>query len=183
MNKARWESVDELCCTICNRTTIPFGGITFIGLGDFRQAGPIVSGAGETATLAASVNSSTLWNSIRILTLNTAIRSIGDLRFTSFVDGIGGDCTGNRQNLALIAATTSFNDMINFLFPPYVLEDTQTCLQRAFFSPLNIYVDEFNDKILEFARRISSDRLKEAEHTPLNGPEHTPDYLAMLTHP
>ncbi|KAG2036266.1 hypothetical protein BDR03DRAFT_460515 [Suillus americanus] len=31
--------------------------IPFVGLGDFRQTGPIVSGAGGTTTLAASVKS------------------------------------------------------------------------------------------------------------------------------
>ncbi|KAG2064717.1 hypothetical protein BDR04DRAFT_1034542, partial [Suillus decipiens] len=58
------ESMDELCHTICNKPQIPFGGTTFIGLGDFQQAGPIVSGAGETATLAASVKLSALWEHI-----------------------------------------------------------------------------------------------------------------------
>ncbi|KAG2342245.1 hypothetical protein BDR05DRAFT_886999 [Suillus weaverae] len=35
INRATWESVDELCHTICNQPATPFGGITFIGLGDF----------------------------------------------------------------------------------------------------------------------------------------------------
>jgi hypothetical protein len=30
---------------------------------------------------------------------------------------------------------------------------------------------------------FSSDSLKDADHSPLNAPECTPDYLAMLTHP
>ncbi|KAG1846202.1 hypothetical protein DFJ58DRAFT_799449 [Suillus subalutaceus] len=65
---------------------------------------------------------------------------------------------------------SNFEDTINFLFPPHVLEDAETCLQRAFLSPLNIYVDEFNDKILEklpgdFQSYFSLDSLKEADHT------------------
>ncbi|KAG2098261.1 uncharacterized protein F5147DRAFT_839679 [Suillus discolor] len=61
INRAAWESVDELCRIICNRPRIPFWGKTFIGLG---EAGPVISGAGETATLAASVKLSTLWQTI-----------------------------------------------------------------------------------------------------------------------
>lgn len=39
INRAAWESIDELCCIICNRPKIPFGGKSSIGLGDFQQAG------------------------------------------------------------------------------------------------------------------------------------------------
>ncbi|KAG1843657.1 hypothetical protein C8R48DRAFT_678697 [Suillus tomentosus] len=53
--------------TICNRPEILFGGIAFVGFGDFQwQAGPIVSGAGKTGTLKSS-------------TLH-----MGDLWFTAF---------------------------------------------------------------------------------------------------
>ncbi|KAG1870097.1 PIF1-like helicase-domain-containing protein [Suillus subalutaceus] len=131
INRAAWERVDELCRIVCNRPRIPFGGKTFLGLGDFRQAGPVVSRAGET--LVPSVKSSTL--NIRMLNLNTPMRSMGDPRFTAFVDHIGEDCSGNRQNLALIATTTNFDDGIKFLFPEHFLEDPETCLQL---SPLNI---------------------------------------------
>ncbi|KAG2108046.1 PIF1-like helicase-domain-containing protein [Suillus discolor] len=102
INRAAWKSVDELCRITCNRPRIPFGlgGKTFIGLGDCRQADPVVSRAGETATLAASVKSSTLWQNIRILNLNTPMRSMGDTRLTAFVDRVGEDCSGNRQSRA-----------------------------------------------------------------------------------
>lgn len=64
------------------------------------------------------------------------------------MDWIGEDCSGNRQNLALITATTSFNDTMD-LFPPHIFEDAETYLHRAFLPPLNVHVDEFNDKILD----------------------------------
>ncbi|KAG1882175.1 hypothetical protein F4604DRAFT_1921897 [Suillus subluteus] len=45
-----------------------------------------------------------------------------------------------------MAETTNFDDTahMDFLFPPHILEDIETCLERAFLSPLNVYVDEFN---------------------------------------
>lgn len=46
MNKAAWESVNDLCRLICNRAHTAFGGKTFITLGDFRQVAAVVSGAG-----------------------------------------------------------------------------------------------------------------------------------------
>jgi hypothetical protein len=100
------------------------------------------------------------------------------------IDHISEDSSENRH-LALIGATTNFDDTIH---PPHVLQDVEICLQHAFLSPLNVYVNEFNDTILEklpgdFQSYSSSDSLKGADHTPLNAPEHTPDYLAMLTHP
>lgn len=77
--------------------------------------------------------------------------------------------TGSRQTLALIAATTDFDDTIDFLFPSNVLEDAETCLQHAFLSPLNVYVmTEILDKLPGDFRS-----LKEAEHTQFNAPENT----------
>ncbi|KAG2139345.1 PIF1-like helicase-domain-containing protein [Suillus clintonianus] len=140
INKAVWESIDKLCHLVCNQPGILFGGLTFIGLGDFHQASPIVSGAGETATLVASVKSSTLWPSMCTFSLNTAICSMGDPQFTAFIDRIGEDCSGNQENLRLMAATTDFNNTIDFLFPPHILTDAETCLDYAFLSPLNVYL-------------------------------------------
>ncbi|KAG2119637.1 uncharacterized protein F5147DRAFT_664986 [Suillus discolor] len=48
----------------------------------------------------------------------------------TFIDHIGEDSSGSRQTLALITATTDFDDTIDFLFPLDVL-------------------DEFNDRILD----------------------------------
>jgi hypothetical protein len=149
MNKAGWECVDNICRIICCRPHCPFGGIPFIGLGDFRQIGPVVSGAGQSATLQASVKSSSLWKKMNIFTLTTPVRSFGDPEFTQFVDSIGEDTSGNRQRLEMFAKTTSIDRAAEFLFPQALLTDPDACLQRVFLSPRNMFVDEFNDKILE----------------------------------
>ncbi|KAG1805217.1 uncharacterized protein BJ212DRAFT_879798 [Suillus subaureus] len=73
-----------------------------------------------------------------------------DTWFAAFVDRIGEECSGDRQNVGTIAATTTgFNDTIDFLFLRHVLEDAETCLHRASLPPLNVYVDESNDKVLD----------------------------------
>ena len=52
MNKA---GVDNVSRMICGCPNGPSGGIPFVGLGDFRQADPIVIGAGQRATQAAQL--------------------------------------------------------------------------------------------------------------------------------
>ena len=96
-NKAAWECVHHLCCMI-RRNHRPFGGIPFIGIRDFRQVAPVVKGCGE----AASVKSSPLWQHLRIFTLTTPIRTINDPEYTTFVDSIGEDTSGNRRQLPLL---------------------------------------------------------------------------------
>jgi len=48
-----------------------------------------------------------------------------------------------------LAKTTSIDRAVEFLFPQALLTDLDACLQRVFLSPQNMFVDEFNDKILE----------------------------------
>lgn len=148
-NKAAWECVDNLCCRIMNVYNKPFGGIPLIRLGDFCQVTPVVSGAGEIASLAASVKSSALWRFMRIFTLTTPIRSMGDPTYTNFMDTLEEDCTNVRQSLDLIHRISNIQDAANFLFPPHLLQDSAACIQRAFLSLQNIFVDEFNEIMLD----------------------------------
>jgi hypothetical protein len=148
-NKADIECVHELCCIITRHFDLPFGGKTFIGTGDFRQVAPVVYGAGEFATLAASVKSSHLWATFQIFTLSMSIRGINDLEYTAFVDRVGEQSSPARQSLPLLCCTTNVEDAIPFLFPPDILQQPLACLDRAFLSPRNIFVDEFNNKILD----------------------------------
>ncbi|KAG2365897.1 hypothetical protein BDR07DRAFT_1480780 [Suillus spraguei] len=68
------------------------------------------------------------------------------------MDEIGEDTSGSRQSLPLLQKTTEINNAMNFLFPPHILVDARACLDCAFLSPRNIFVDEFNDLILDFLR-------------------------------
>ena len=147
-NKAAWECAHRLCCIVRNNNDL-FGGIPFIGLGDFHQVAPVVDGCGETAALAASVKSSPLWSSLRISHLTTPMRSINDVEYTAFVDDIGDDTSHQRRELPLLRKTTNMNEAVDFLFPPECLTDAYYCLTTTFLSPHHIYVDEFNDIILE----------------------------------
>lgn len=146
-NKAVWECADNLCQQI-HDNTLPFGGTAFVGVGDFRQVAPVIPGGGPTATLEASVKSSPLWRHCLIRTLTIPIRSAADPEYTAFVDHIGEDTSGNRVELNLLQHVQNVDDVVDFLFPQNILASPQDCLSHAFLSPKNIFVDEFNDLIL-----------------------------------
>ncbi|KAG2341609.1 hypothetical protein BDR05DRAFT_964998, partial [Suillus weaverae] len=74
---------------------------------------------------------------------------MGDPTYTNFIDTVGEDCSGTRQSLQLIGHVNNINDAIDFLFPPHVLDDPTACLQRTFLSPQNVFVDEFNNIMLD----------------------------------
>lgn len=146
-NIAVVEAVHRICCTIkCSNS--PFGGIPFIGVGDFRQVGPVIKGTGPTATFDACIKASSIWPSFRVFTLHQPIRSAADPDYTSFVNNIGQNTEDDYVSLDLLAKTNSTNDAIDFLFPPDVLSDPAICIHRSFLSPQNVYVDEFNHAIL-----------------------------------
>ncbi|KAG2745963.1 hypothetical protein P692DRAFT_20740408 [Suillus brevipes Sb2] len=149
MNKAAWESVDNLCRFLCNRPHTAFGGKPFIGLGDFCQVAAVISSAGESATQAASVKSLPLWRKMHILSLHTPIRTAANPVFTAFVNHIGEDCSGNQHKLALLHKTMEIKEAQAFLFPQHILADPHACLTHAFLSPRNFFVDEFNNRILQ----------------------------------
>lgn len=147
-NVANIDAIHRICCVL-KASHHPFGGIPFVGVGDFRQVGPVVKGTGAAATFDACVKSSPIWPSFRIFSLHRPMRSAGDPEYTTFVDGIGQNIQDENVSLDLLAKTNSVEDAIAFLFPPDVLANPAICIHRAFLSPRNIYVDEFNHKILE----------------------------------
>jgi hypothetical protein len=148
VNVAWLDCIDELCRSLKHRDK-PFGGIPFIGLGDFRQVAPIVKGSGSTPSRLASIKSSRIWTSFLIHTLHTPIRSAQDLRYTTSVDDIGEDHQHRSVRLDFIPCLYNMEDCVSFLFPDPVLMDPLRALKRAFLSPKNVQVDEFNDIVLQ----------------------------------
>lgn len=70
-NKAAIECAD-MFLRLLEDEDEPFGRKIFLGLGDFRQAVPVVKGCGPTATYEASIQSSILWKNLDLLRLNMA---------------------------------------------------------------------------------------------------------------
>ena len=141
-------AVDQLMRRIM-QIDCPFGGKVFIGIGDFRQVGPVVKNGGPTACFLASILSSPLWKLFHIHSLTAPIRNAGDPEFADFVDSIGEDISGRRVNLhPFLYHSVEIDDVRNHIFPSSILAQPSECLSRAFLTPLNVDVDEFNDEIL-----------------------------------
>ncbi|KAG1777900.1 hypothetical protein EV702DRAFT_199802 [Suillus placidus] len=124
--------------------------------------------------------------------ITTSVRTIGDPEYTEFVDEIGEDKSGARREINIIDNISDVTDAIDFLFPPHILADPEECIQRAFLSSRNVFVDKFNDVVQKHCQEneimiqesyFSSDVLKEAGQVPADAPEQTPTCLAMLIHP
>lgn len=150
------ECVDDVCQRITKRR-LSFGGIPFVGIGDFRQVAPVVKGQGCTPARLASIKSSHLWPKFNILTLHAPIRSAQDPEYTAYVDRIGEDHVNQQVSLDILEPVHNMEDCIQFLFPPDIITNPLLCLKHAFLSPRNISVDDFNNKVL--------DRLPENECT------------------
>jgi len=80
--------------------------------------------------------------------LQQPFRSAQDLEYTAFVDHIGEDYENKDIYLDMLDPVKSVPETLNFLFPPCVLQNPKECLSRAFLSPLNWTVDEFNKEML-----------------------------------
>ena len=69
-NVAIVEAVDRLMQRLM-QNDCPFGGKVFIGIGDFRQVGPVVKNGGPTACFLASILSSPLWKLFQVINVRT----------------------------------------------------------------------------------------------------------------
>ena len=78
------------------------------------------------------------------------MRNAGDPEFADFVDSVGEDTSGNHVNLhPFLHHSTEINDIHDHIFPDPILSRPLECLNRAFLTPLNADVDEFNAEILQ----------------------------------
>ena len=82
------EAVDQMLQDVrgCDR---PFGGVTFLAGGDFRQVAPVVPGANAALLTAASVRKSPLWPQFTLSELTWPLRDRQDPPYSCFVDLLG----------------------------------------------------------------------------------------------
>lgn len=97
-NRAVVEAVDELMRRLSGIDR-PMGGKVVVALGDFPHVGPVGKHGGTSATVAASIKSSYLWDSFEVLHLFELIRNADDPEYADFVHAIGADASGARIEL------------------------------------------------------------------------------------
>ena len=185
-NRAVLACVEETCRQVMGNEC-PFGNKIIILLGDFRQTCPVIRGGSRAQIVDASIKSSPLWSNFTIHHLHRHERNAEDLPFAHFVDAIG-DGAGPDVSLDMLDIINDVEDVIDFVYPNHILQDSVLCLNRAILAPTNLQVDQYNDIILQRvhgAHRIclAADSLKEVNNAGLISPDSALDYVACQTPP
>jgi ATP-dependent DNA helicase PIF1 len=152
-NKAVLDCVEEVCRKVM-RNDLLFGGKILIFLGDFRQTCPVIRGGSKAQVIDASIKSCSFWPQLRIYWLIHHCRNAEDPEFAQFVDSIG-DGAGPDVPLDMLKHVSDSEDIINFVYPPHILQHPRLCLKHSILAPTNRQVDEYNDTILN---RVEGDQ-------------------------
>jgi ATP-dependent DNA helicase PIF1 len=186
LNRAALGCTEDVCKQVMNNNE-PFGGKVFILLGDFRQTCPVIRGGSRAQVIDACIQSSPLWHTFRIRRLPQLIRNAEDPEFADFVNSIG-DGAGPEICLDILPRTTDLSDIIDFVYPPQILCNPSSCLERGILAPTNKQVDSYNDILLERVQGVSkqymaADSIKEATVDGMTSPDATLDFVARQTPP
>lgn len=184
----------------------PFGGITVVFGGDFRQTLPVIPKGSREEMVSASLKHSFLWSKVKVLKLTENMRAHGDPEFSAWVlsigNGVGIQPNGNVKlpsqmciNVAYQANATAaakeaagVDALIKEIYPELdSLHDDEYFLGRNILSARNDDVDSINSRMLEMlpgqALEFSSaDSVHFEEGADGGEPMHYPvEYLQSLT--
>ncbi|EAW24643.1 uncharacterized protein NFIA_101270 [Aspergillus fischeri NRRL 181] len=161
---------------------LPFGGKTFIALGDFRQVAPVVRGSCRpSATLNHSVRSSYLWDHFDILRLTIPIRYAGDVAYATWVDQVGDVVLPFEAPVPVrhLRHLENMDGAARFLFLDDSLATSPDAVRRAFLSPFNARHTNYKE-----AAYYSHDTIKEMDESSFHLPTGAEaDLLTMLHEP
>ena len=161
-HRCAFEAVDRTLRDI-RSTDAPFGGITTLLCGDFRQILPVVRNGTRANIVDASLKHSYLWQSITNLHLTTNMRVYmwGDEQagtFAEYLLSIGDGSYPNADHelpdaIALpdfINCTQSFGEMKLKVYPNLSehAQDSKWLSERAILAPLNDTVKRINDALI-----------------------------------
>jgi hypothetical protein len=139
--------------------TRPFGGITMLFGGDFRQTTPVVPRGSRQTIVNASIKRSSLWNHIQVLQLKQNMRLDRTPESDAFAawllkvgagHGLGPTNTIKLPNNMKLQ-DNSVNGLINTIYPGITQGDhpDNYFLHRTILSPKNDAVDDVNQSILD----------------------------------
>jgi PIF1-like helicase len=157
-NRIAIECVDKLLKSL-KQSNLPFGGMPFIGIGDFRQTAPIVRGTtADSIIFENSIKSSDLWKYFRLYQLREPVRMADDPEYDLWVEQIGNGTIGNaydnsnfsKVNLhGMLDQIASIEEAFGFLFGAADIDNPSSCLcNSSFLSPLNASVNAFNSLVI-----------------------------------
>jgi hypothetical protein len=83
-----------------------------------------------------SIKSSPLWLNFQTFVLSTLIRNTSDLEYATFLDGIG-DGLVDDVSFDLLRSASTENEVVDFVYPPHILQNPDACLAHAILAPTN----------------------------------------------
>ncbi|KAG8364793.1 hypothetical protein BUALT_Bualt18G0035700 [Buddleja alternifolia] len=127
--------------------------------GEFRKVLPVVKGGSIGQQIASSVSKSAFWGGVKIICLQTNMRSQQDAEFSQFLlrigDGIqqslNGDFIQLPQSMVIPwKGKQSIYQLIDSVFPNMVdhVNDADYMVSRAIITPRNIDVDNINQMLI-----------------------------------
>jgi hypothetical protein len=145
-----------------------FGGLPFLGGGDFAQTLPVVEGANSTTTINASLTQSMLWPFFQILNLRENMRLVmgsDNTAFAAFIKNMSYDKalyeTGVITLPDYVRCVYSEQDLIDQIYPPENLAQSgchsDLYRGRAILAVRNVDVNDLNEIILQNRCRALSD--------------------------
>jgi hypothetical protein len=156
-NRFAFEAVDKTLQDL-RRDTRPFGGITMLFGGDFRQIPPVVPRGSREAIVNASLTRSPLWRKINMLYLVTNMRLISspeNAPFAAWLLDIGAGRNIHHGNLVDLIASmhlpqNNSESLIDAIYPDITTagKPDQYFLDRTILAPRNDEVDVINQSIL-----------------------------------
>src|SRR5882762_7883199 len=185
-NKGVLVCVDETCRRVMHFDSL-FGGKVVVLLGDFRQTCLVIRRGSRAQVIDASIKSWLFWNDLKVYHLMQPYRNAEDPEFAHFVDAIG-DGAGLEVSLAMLTTVERVEDVIQFVYPPDIMQNAAACLKRSILAPTNRQVDEYNTAILsrvhgEQRTYMAADSLKEVNAAGMISPHSALDYVARQTPP
>ncbi|XP_010506903.1 PREDICTED: ATP-dependent DNA helicase PIF1-like [Camelina sativa] len=205
MNKFCFKTLDGSMRDImkCDRV---FGGKVFVLRGDFRQILPVVPEAGRVGTVLASINSSLLWDSCKILRLtqNMRLRKAKNSQdadalstFSKWLLDIG-DGKINEPNsgeveieipgdLVIAACDNPIQAIVKQIYGTSFATrtDAKFFCERAILSPRNDDVDKINQYMLsqlpgEERHYLSSDSIETSDTSAYDDMIYTQEFLNSI---
>ncbi|XP_042757711.1 uncharacterized protein LOC122197560 [Lactuca sativa] len=199
---------DILSCDFRGNSKLPFGGKTIVFGGDFRQILPVVPNGSMQDIVNASLSSSYIWSSCKVLTLTKNMRLsvlASDIQetatFAKWILDIGEGKVGGLNDgkaiidiptdLLIVDSVDPIGSLIGFVYPS-IVENTKNSIyfqERAILASKNEVVQEINERLLKLfpgdpQEYLSSDSLSYVDfvHDEVDETLYSPDVLNGLRH-
>jgi ATP-dependent DNA helicase PIF1 len=150
-NKSNFEAVDKMLRDIIGNDQ-PFGGITVVFGGDFRQILPVVVKGNRAQILNSSLKKFYLWCQIKTLKLKNNMRlTDADVNFPKFLLDLGEGLIPKDVPIPLTMAASSLTDLISKTYINFDshYHDLKYLAERAILASKNSIVDEINTQIID----------------------------------